>query len=245
MNTHLTSSQSGPLNPPAAEDDAVRKHDQQTYPRPSADGSKIVLDSIVELPGSPLTVQQQRIDHLALNIAAVGLKQPLVVVAGNRLVNGRHRLHALRALRERDPQEFLALFPDAMIPVHVVPLDGRTEAEVMSALQIAEAPMQVDFTDAELVRAIAYLESKGYIRKVGRPGKGELRIGPTLRSVFGLSGAQVARAFWLALNPGRLPRKPARPARLSRLKKSVAKVDREDLAELAAWIEELRHQKVA
>ena len=124
----------------------MRKHDQQTYPRPSADGSKIVLDSIVELPGSPLTVQQQRIDHLVLNIAAVGLKQPLVVVAGNRLVNGRHRLHALRALRERDPQEFLALFPDAMIPVHVVPLDGRTEAEVMSALQVAEAPMQVDFT---------------------------------------------------------------------------------------------------
>lgn len=213
-------------------------------PRPST-VAWIPLDAIVERTNSTLDLRPERIEHLIISIGAVGLKQPLVLLANNLLVNGRHRLHALRLLRDRDPGDFLAHFPDGLIPVERVELGGQSEANAISALQVAEAPGHTAYTKAELVRAVEYLAIKGYVKKRGRPGKGELRMGPTLRDAFGQTRTGIARAFGLASNPERLLGKAAPPRRLAAAKKAVAKISREDLPELVAWIEALRHQEAA
>lgn len=213
-------------------------------PRPTTT-ARIPLDAIIERPDCSLDLRPERIDRLAISIAAVGLKQPLVLLADHRLVNGRHRLHALRALRERDPQDFLVHFPDAMIPIEVVDLGQEPSSSAFRDYEVVEAPVFVDYTNAELVRAVEYLVRKGYSKKRGRPAKGELRVGPMLRDAFGLTPSAIARALTLVRNPDKLVGEPSRTSRLAAAKRALAKIDHEDLPELVALIDELRLQQAA
>jgi ParB-like chromosome segregation protein Spo0J len=155
----------------------------------------IALDDIIERPTYTRELRPDHVEHLTASIAAIGLEQPLVLIAGNQLVAGRHRYHALRLLRDQDPQLFERLFPGGAVPANVFDLGEQPDPERVLALELTENSARQDYTEQEVASAVDALKAAGYSCKRGRPGKGERPIGPVLRRMFGMSEATMHRAL--------------------------------------------------
>jgi ParB-like chromosome segregation protein Spo0J len=156
------------------------------------------LDLITERDRYTRALRPDHVEHLAASIAAIGLEQPLVLIAGNQLVAGRHRYHALRLLRDQDPDGFVRLFPTGEVPVNVFDLGEQPDPAAVLALELTENNARADYSDAEIAATIDQLKASGYTCRRGRPGKGDRPIGPVLMRLFGMSKATMLRALRVA-----------------------------------------------
>jgi ParB family chromosome partitioning protein len=155
--------------------------------------SKLPLDSIGErVLDDTRALNEDHVNELAESIAALGLIEPLVVDAKQRLLAGAHRKAAILLLQRSQPEVFDERFPDG-VPIYRIDFDSETEPERALAIEAAENEKRRDYTPAE-IRVIAdKLRSAGYEDVKGRPKQGQKPLMPALSVVVGKSKRHLRR----------------------------------------------------
>jgi ParB family chromosome partitioning protein len=137
-------------------------------------------------------LNEDHVAELAESIAALGLIEPLVVDAKQRLLAGAHRKAAILLLQQSQPEVFAERFPDG-VPIYRIDFDSESEPERALAIEAAENEKRRDYTPAE-IRAIAdKLRSAGYEEVKGRPKQGQKPLMPALSVVVGKSKRHLRR----------------------------------------------------
>lgn len=182
--------------------------------------SSLAIHDIRDRPlGDTRDLDAQHVAELAESISALGLIEPLVLDKNYCLLAGAHRRAAIIQLRETQPEIFVERFPNAQVPVQVMPLDAAADPDLALAIEAAENEKRRDYTPTE-IRAIAErLRAAGYEDLKGRPKKGQKPLMPALSVVVGKSMRTVQRHLYGESNV--TPKKSASSVAL--LKKKLLK----------------------
>jgi hypothetical protein len=166
----------------------------------------ISLDDIVERTNYTRDLRPEHVTLLRDSIAEIGLEQPLVLIAGNQLVAGRHRYRAILELRDADSARFDTLFPGGLVPAQVFQQVEDSDAASVFALEMTENSARLNYTDEEVARAVEVLKTMDFTSKRGRPRLGDRPIGPAITKMFGMSEATMHRALAAARRGEKLSR---------------------------------------
>lgn len=182
----------------AAHTTAQRLHTQDLQAAAQADvertqRSTLPLNQILPRSTDTRELNSVHVAGLAESIAVLGLLEPLVVDTQGRLLTGGHRLAAVGAVKDNNPEAYAQHFPDDLVPVRVMPFDADVDRERALQVEISENEKRRDYTPAE-VRALAErLRAAGYMDTPGRPAKEEKRLRPALEVIVGKSLRSVRR----------------------------------------------------
>lgn len=130
---------------------------------------------------------EEAVADMAETLDALGLIQPLAVDRLGRLLAGKTRLLAIKALAKKNPERW------DRVPVRRFDLDAEAEPERALAVEIAENERRKDYAAAEIKALAERLKAAGFHHKAGRPGKGKKALLPALGSVVGKSKRQLLR----------------------------------------------------
>ena len=151
------------------------------------------LSQVIERKTNTRTLYLKHVEALAKSIAVLGLLEPLVVDSQKRLLAGRHRLAAIRLLKEQNPQAYQTHFSNEAIQVRIMPFDTDSDPDLALQVEIAENEHRRDYTPSE-VRALAdRLQKQGYKLLKGRPKEGEKSLVLALAFVINKSKRTVER----------------------------------------------------
>jgi ParB family chromosome partitioning protein len=155
--------------------------------------SKLPLESIGERAlDDTRDLNKDHVTELAESIAALGLIEPLVVDAKQRLLAGAHRKAAILLLQQSQPEIFTERFPDG-VPIYRIDFDSEAEPERALAIEAAENEKRRDYTPAEIRSIADKLRSAGYEDVKGRPKQGQKPLMPALSVVVGKSKRHLRR----------------------------------------------------
>ena len=178
--------------------DAIHEQDQAAAAKSEqerAQKTKLPLSQIRARETDTRPLDPQHVADLAESIAALGLIEPLVVDAKSVLLAGGHRLAALQALQETNPEIYDQRFPDGQIQVHMLAFDAEQEPERALQVELAENEKRVNYTRDQIERLAERLRSLNYRDVRGRPKEGEKALGPALAVAIGVSSRYVRRVL--------------------------------------------------
>lgn len=155
--------------------------------------ASVLLDRIQDRQVDTRKLTPTHVTNLIESIDAIGLLEPIVVDREYRLLAGAHRLAAIRAMRQSRPDVFNERFPDAVVPVRVIPIDAMTDREAALGIEVAENAQRRNYSPAEIDRLAKRLAAAGYRDSDGRPKDGEKRLLPALAVIIGRSTRTVRR----------------------------------------------------
>ena len=168
--------------------DAISRTDVERQQR-----SYIPLKQIKEREQNTRDIYPKHVEELIESIATLGLLEPLVVDNRFRLLAGGHRLAAIQAIQQNNPDAFNNVFLDGLIPVRIMPFDANKDPEMALKCEVAENEHRRDYTPKE-VRALAErLLASGYVNARWRPKAGEKALVPALRVIVGKSRRTIMR----------------------------------------------------
>lgn len=182
----------------AATADAIYEQDQAVAAKSEQERSqktKLPLNQIRARETDTRPLDPQHVADLAESIAALGLIEPLVVDVKGVLLAGGHRLAALQALQETNPEIYAQQFPDGQIQVHMLAFDAEQEPERALQVELAENEKRVNYTRDQIERLAERLRSLNYRDVRGRPKEGEKALGPALAVAIGVSARYVRRVL--------------------------------------------------
>lgn len=155
--------------------------------------SKLPLESIGERAlDDTRDLNEDHVTELSESIAALGLIEPLVVDAKQRLLAGAHRKAAIQLLLQSQPGIFAERFPNG-VPIYRIDFDSETEPERALAIEAAENEKRRDYTPAEIRSIADKLRSAGYEDVKGRPKRSQKPLMPALSVVVGKSKRHLRR----------------------------------------------------
>ena len=184
-----------------AQDDAPEDNESQgTGPQPStpsmftqpATSILVDLDHITEMSTYTRTLREDHIKELTDSIATIDLEVPLVLITGNQLVAGRHRLHALRRLKDTKPERYDELFPSG-VPAMLYDIGENPDTNAVLALELTENAMRRNLSPEERLRVLDNLRKQGHQLKRGRHKPDGSHLIPKLMEMLGVSKATVSR----------------------------------------------------
>jgi ParB family chromosome partitioning protein len=205
---------------------AQAKQAQDWLEREQAERGTLALDAIQPRPaGDSRTLKPYYLIDLAESIAAVGLIEPPVVDSNDRLLDGSHRVAALRLLATTDPTaraqqwlnlagwesirlstkqtacierlQGLATWVVEQVPVMRLPFDAVAEPDRALAVETSANTQRRDYTREELLLLVQRLRAAGYVEHEGRPRVSEKALRPALSIILGKSSNTVRR--WLGV----------------------------------------------
>ena len=182
----------------AATADAIHEQDQAAAAKSEQERSqktKLPLGQIRSREADTRPLDPQHVASLAESIAALGLIEPLVVDARGVLLAGGHRLAALHALQETNPEIYNQQFPDEQIQVHMLAFDAEQEPERALQVELAENEKRVNYTRSQIERLAERLRLLNYREVRGRPKEGEKALGPALAVAIGVSTRYVRKVL--------------------------------------------------
>jgi len=182
----------------AATADAIHEQDQAAAAKSEQERSqktKLPLGQIRSREADTRPLDPQHVASLAESIVALGLIEPLVVDAKGVLLAGGHRLAALHALQETNPEIYDQQFPDGQIQVHMLVFDADQEPERALQVELAENEKRVNYTRDQIERLAERLRSLNYREIRGRPKEGEKALGPALAVAIGVSARYVRKVL--------------------------------------------------
>lgn len=135
------------------------------------------------------------VTELAESIAALGLIEPLVVDSRGVLLAGGHRLAAIQALKETNPEIYDQHFPDDLVQVHMLSFNADAEPERALQVELAENEKRVNYTRDQIERLADRLKALNYRNIRGRPKEGEKALGPALAVAIGVSTRYVRKVL--------------------------------------------------
>jgi ParB family chromosome partitioning protein len=178
--------------------DAIYEQDQAVAAKieqERAQKIKIPLGQIKPRKYDTRPARPEHVADLAESIAALGLIEPLVVDAQGVLLAGAHRLAAIQALKETDPEIYNQQFPDDLIHVHMLSFTADQEPERALQIELAENEKRVNYTRDQIERLADRLRALNYREIRGRPKEGEKALGPALAVAIGVSTRYVRKVL--------------------------------------------------
>ncbi|OLP20098.1 chromosome partitioning protein ParB [Leptolyngbya sp. 'hensonii'] len=178
--------------------DAIHEQDQAVAARSEQERvqkTKLPLDQIRARETDTRPLDPQHVAALAESIAALGLIEPLVVDTKGVLLAGGHRLAALQALQETNPEVYNQQFSDGQIQVHMLAFDAEQDPERALQVELAENEKRVNYTRDQIERLAERLRSLNYRDVRGRPKEGEKALGPALAVAIGVSARYVRKVL--------------------------------------------------
>ena len=182
----------------AATADAIHEQDQAVAVNAEQERTqktKLLLSQIRARETDTRPLDPQHVSNLAESITALGLIEPLVVDAKGVLLAGGHRLAALWALQETNPEVYAQQFPEGQIQVHMLAFDAEQEPERALQVELAENEKRVNYTRDQIERLAERLRSLNYRDVRGRPKEGEKALGPALAVAIGVSARYVRKVL--------------------------------------------------
>jgi ParB family chromosome partitioning protein len=205
---------------------AQAKQAQDWLEREQAERGTLPLDAIQPRPaGDSRTLKPYYLIDLAESIAAVGLIEPPVVDSNGRLLDGGHRVAALKLLATADStaraQQWLTLagwkssrlsakqtacierlqslpaLAVEPVPVMRLSFDATAEPDRALAIETSANTQRRDYTREELLLLVQRLRIAGYVEREGRPRVSEKALRPALSIILGKSPNTVRR--WLGV----------------------------------------------
>ncbi|MFO1432043.1 MAG: ParB N-terminal domain-containing protein [Candidatus Competibacteraceae bacterium] len=205
---------------------AQAKQAQDWLEREQAERGSLALEAIQPRPaGDSRTLKPYYLIDLAESIAAVGLIEPPVVDVNGRLLDGGHRIAALRLLAMADPTartqqwlnltgwesahlsakqtacierlQSLATWVVEQVAVMRLPFDAVAEPERALAIETSANTQRRDYTREELLLLVQRLRAAGYVEREGRPRTSQKALRPALSIILGKSPNTVRR--WLGV----------------------------------------------
>jgi len=176
--------------------DAIHEQDQAVAAKSEqerAQKTKLPLGQIQARETDTRPLDPQHVSALAESIAALGLIEPLVVDVKGVLLAGGHRLAALQALEETNPEIYSQQFPEGQIQVHMLAFDAEQEPERALQIELAENEKRVNYTRDQIERLAERLKALNYRNIRGRPKEGEKALGPALAVAIGVSTRYVRK----------------------------------------------------
>lgn len=140
-------------------------------------------------------VRPQHVEELAESIAALGLIEPLVVDSRNTLLAGAHRLAAINALKDNNPQHYAEHFIDDLVPVRIMPFEADADPEKALQVELAENEKRVNYSRDQIEKLAIRLRELNYKETRGRPKQGEKALGPALAVAIGVSTRYVRKVL--------------------------------------------------
>ena len=144
-----------------------------------------ILDPIVKTP-----VSQDHVGELEADIAEHGLIAPIAIDQDNQLLAGRHRLAAIKQLRDNNPEAFAQQFPNEQVPIMRLTLNREDKLAEMKTL-VAENSIRRTWSATEVQSIINLLVEQGYRNAAGRPPKGQVTAREMAAQLCGRSKAWV------------------------------------------------------
>ena len=178
--------------------DAIHEQDKVVAvksERERAQKTKLQLSQIRARETDTRPLDPQHVANLAESIIALGLIEPLVIDSKGVLLAGGHRLAAIHALHETNPDIFAQQFPDGLIQVHMLAFDAEHEPERALQVELAENEKRVNYTRDQIERLAERLRSLNYRDVRGRPKEGEKALGPALAVAIGVSARYVRKVL--------------------------------------------------
>ncbi|NJR61745.1 MAG: ParB N-terminal domain-containing protein [Cyanobacteria bacterium CRU_2_1] len=178
--------------------DAIHEQDQAVaakFEQERGQKTKLPLNQIRAREIDTRPLDPQHVADLAESIAALGLIEPLVVDTRGVLLAGGHRLAALQALQETNPEIYSQQFPEGQIQVHMLAFDAEQEPERALQVELAENEKRVNYTRDQIERLAERLRSLNYRDVRGRPKEGEKALGPALAVAIGVSTRYVRKVL--------------------------------------------------
>lgn len=178
--------------------DAIHEQDQVVANRLEQERvqkAKMPLAQIHPRESDTRPLHAQHVSDLAESIAALGLIEPLVVDAKGVLLAGGHRLAAIQALKETNPEIYEQQFPDDLIQVHRLTFDAEKDPERALQVELAENEKRVNYTRDQIERLADRLRGLNYRETKGRPKEGEKALGPALAVAIGVSTRYVRKVL--------------------------------------------------
>lgn len=155
--------------------------------------STLPLNRIQERETNTRLLRQPHVTALAESIAVLGLLEPVVVDQSGKLLAGRHRLAAIRWLKESNLTAYSQHFPNDQVPVRTMGFDAQVETERALAIEIAENEQRRDYTPAEVRVLASRLREAGYADLKGRPANGQKALRPALGVIVGKNLSTIRR----------------------------------------------------
>lgn len=178
--------------------DAIHEQDQAVATRVEQERvqkAKMPLAHIHPREADTRPLHAQHVADLAESIAALGLIEPLVVDSKGVLLAGGHRLAAIQALKETNPDIYNQQFPDDLIQVHRLSFDAEQDPERALQVELAENEKRVNYTRDQIERLADRLRALNYRETKGRPKEGEKALGPALAVAIGVSTRYVRKVL--------------------------------------------------
>ena len=178
--------------------DAIHEQDQAVAAKSEQQRSqktKLPLSQIRARETDTRPLDPQHVAALTESIAALGLIEPLVIDAKGVLLAGGHRLAALQALQETNPETYNQQFPEGQIQVHMLAFDAEQEPERALQVELAENEKRVNYTRDQIERLAERLKALNYRNIRGRPKEGEKALGPALAVAIGVSTRYVRKVL--------------------------------------------------
>lgn len=178
--------------------DAIHEQDQAAAARAELDRAQranLPLPRIRPRESDTRPLHIQHVNDLAESIAALGLIEPLVVDRQGVLLAGGHRLAAIQALKDTDPDIYAQHFPNQLVPVRVMPFDAEAEPERALQVELAENEKRVNYSRQQIELLAERLRSLNYRETRGRPREGERALGPALAVAIGVSTRYVRKVL--------------------------------------------------
>lgn len=159
----------------------------------SQERTTILLDQIMEREEDTRDIKDDHVAALVESIGVLGLLEPLVVDTRARLIAGKHRLYALRVLRDKNNAQFSELFPGEEVPVRMLLFNAAEEPERALHCEVAENEHRRDYTPKEVKALADRLVAAGYSYGKGRPAKGKKPLLPAMETIIGKSARTIRR----------------------------------------------------
>lgn len=178
--------------------DAIHEQDQAVanrFEQERVQKAKMPLPQIHPREADTRPLHAQHVSDLAESIAALGLIEPLVVDSKGVLLAGGHRLAAIQALKETNPEIYDQQFPDDLIQVHRLTFDAEKDPERALQVELAENEKRVNYTRDQIERLADRLRTLNYRETKGRPKAGEKALGPALAVAIGVSTRYVRKVL--------------------------------------------------
>jgi ParB family chromosome partitioning protein len=178
--------------------DAIHEQDQVAEAKSQSDRANRVnlpLSRIRPRAEDTRPLRDSHVKDLAESIGALGLIEPLVVDLKGVLLAGGHRLAAIQFLKETNLELYQQQFPDALVPVRVMPFDSQAEPERSLLVELAENEKRVNYSRDQIEQLADRLRALNYRDLVGRPKEGEKALGPALAVAIGVSTRYVRKVL--------------------------------------------------
>lgn len=155
--------------------------------------SFVSLSQLKQREQNTREINNEHVEALIESIRTIGLLEPLVVDNRYRLLAGGHRLKAILAIAQGDPQGFAEIFPESLVPVRIMPFDANEDVNKALECEVAENEKRRDYTPSEVRSWASRLIDLGYIHERGRPKGGVKPVVPALQVIVGKSRATIQR----------------------------------------------------